>query len=582
MAARACLFVLAVIIALAAAVGAARRVSSATHENAEGPSDTLVASIRAEPRSFNRYVSRDLSTTVLTYLMHGTLVRINRVTNRLEPELADHWELLADRRTYRLSLRRNVRFSDGTPFSAADVVFSFRAVYDKTVDSVFADSLTVLGRPLDVSAEDDFTVRVRFPSAFGPGLRMLDGIPIYPRRLLAPALEKGTFRSAWGLSTQPAEMAGLGPFVLRRYEPGERLTFDRNPYYWRRESYPTLSRLVLEVVTDQDAELLRLETGTIDITQSELRPSDVPPLKRAAADGRVVIADAGIGLDGDLLWMNLTPGKTRDARSRWLQHADFRKAIASAIDRQAFVNTVYLGAAVPADSIVSPGNSEWHQSAPPPAYDPAGARRLLASLGLRDRGNGTLEDAGHHEVRFTLLTQKGNTSLERGAWVIRDSVAPLGIRVDVIALEPGALVDSVMRGDYDAAYFRLLTTDTDPALNLDFWLSSGSAHVWNPGERAASTRWEAAIDALMTEVAAAQDSHTRHARFGEVQRIMAAELPVICFAFPRLSIAMNARVAAATPAAFRPPVLWNPAVISVSAEPSASSAGDFAANHARR
>ncbi len=553
-------------VALTAAVPAARYVRSGGFVRADSPSsDTLVASIRAEPRSFNRYTARDLTTTVLTFLMHGTLVRVNRVTNELEPELAERWERLPDQRTYRLWLRPNVRFSDGAPFSADDVVFSFRAIYDRAVASILADTLQVHGQPLTVTAEDAATVLIRFPSPFGPGLRMLDGVPIYPRHRLEPALMAGSFRSAWGPSTPPSEMAGLGPFVLRRYEPGQRLMFDRNPHYWQRDrQLPRVAHVALVVVPDQDAELLQLETGSIDVTQSELRPSDVPALKRAAAPRRVAIMDAGIGLDGDLFWLNLTSAKAKDLRSRWFQHPDFRRAIAHAIDRRAFANTVYLGEAVPADSVISPGNREWHAKAPAPEYDVASASRLLASLGLSDRnGDATLEDSNGHAVRFTLLTQKGNTSLERGASVIRDGLAQVGMHVDVVALEVGALIDRVMRGDYDAAYFRLLTTDTDPALNLDFWMSSGSAHVWNPEQRTPITAWEAEIDALMEQVSTTVDIDRRRQLFGDVQRIMAREVPVLCFAFPRLPIAVNSRVIDGMPAPFRPPLLWDPAVIGV-------------------
>ena len=531
-----------------------------------GPADTLVASIRTEPRSFNRYIARDLTTTVVTYLTHAALIRIDRVTNQLEPELAQSWELLADRRTYRLRLRPNLQFSDGAPFSADDVVFSFRAIYGP-IDSVLADTLQVRGQPLTVVAEDAATVTIRFPSPFGPGLRLLDGVPMYPRHRLEPALDAGTFRSTWGPSAPPSEMAGLGPFVLRRYEPGQRLTFDRNPYYWQR-GLPKLAHVVLQVVPEQDAELLQLENGGIDLTQGEVRPSDVPALRRAASAGRIALADVGVGLDGDLLWLNLTSAKARDPRSRWLQHGDFRRAIAHSIDRRAFVDTVHLGAAVPADSIVSPGNREWHAEAPAPAYDVPNANRLLASLGLSDRdGDEMLEDRDGHAVRLTLLTQKGNTSLERGASVIRESLAQVGVRVDVVALEVGTLIDHVIRGAYDAAYFKLLTTDTDPALNLDFWLSSGSAHMWNPDQRTPSTAWEAEIDALMEKVSTTLDTDRRRALFAEVQRIMAREVPVLCFAFPRLPIAVNSRVADARPAPFRPPLLWNPAVIGLRAAP---------------
>jgi ABC-type transport system substrate-binding protein len=120
-----------------------------------------------------------------------------------------------------------------------------------------------------------------------------------------------------------------------------------------------------------------------------------------------------------------------------------------------------------------------------------------------------------------------------------------------------------MGGDYDAAYFRLLTTDTDPALNADFWLSSGSAHVWNPLQPAPSTAWEAEIDRLLEQLSSTTDMPRRQAWFGQVQRIMARENPALCFAFPRMWLGMNKRVSGATPAAFRPPVLWNPAVITI-------------------
>jgi peptide/nickel transport system substrate-binding protein len=554
--------VVAIAIVIAAAAGIRRPLPNPTASDARA--DTLVAAIRAEPRSFNRYTSRDLTTTILTMLMHGGLVHVDRSTNRLEPELADRWDLLPDQRTYRLHLRPDLRFSDGSLFTADDVVFSFAAIYDEKVGSVLADSLQVRGQPLIVAAVDPSTVTIRFPTPFGPGLRILDGVPIYPRHLLARALAAGEFRSTWRAAAAPSEIAGLGPFVLRRYEPGQRLTFEANPYYWARASgRPGVARVVLQIVPDQDAELLQIESANVDLVESHLRPSDVPALKRAASAHRVVVSDAGVGVDGDLFWINLTAAKARDPRSAWLQHPSLRRAISRAIDRVAFVDSVYYGAAEPADSVVSPGNRDWHVVAPPPAYDAAAARNDLAEAGLSSGSDGALRDQGGRPARFTLLTQKGNTSLERGAYVIRDSLAAVGVHVDVVALEVGALVDHLMRGDYDSTYFRLVTTDSDPALNLDFWLSSGSAHVWNPEQRAAATPWEREIDALMDRVATTFDGDQRHGAFADVQRIMARELPVVCFAFPRLSVAVSARLAGVTPTAYNPPVLWNPAAIQI-------------------
>jgi ABC-type transport system substrate-binding protein len=142
--------------------------------------------------------------------------------------------------------------------------------------------------------------------------------------------------------------------------------------------------------------------------------------------------------------------------------------------------------------------------------------------------------------------------------VIRESLERVGVGVDVVPLEVGALMANIRRGDYDAAYFRILATDTDPSLNLDFWLSSGGAHLWNPEQRSPFTPWEAEIDRLMQQVSTSPDESRRHQLFAEAQRIFAREVPVLCFAFPRMRVAVSARVAGATPAPFRPPLLWNP------------------------
>ena len=566
MRARTTVLAVAAVAVVVAMAGIATRYSPGPGARASTlPADTVVASVRAEPRSFNRYMARDLTSTVVTYLLHSGLVRINRVTDQLEPELADRWELLADQRTYRVHLRDDVVFSDGTPFTAEDVTFSFRAIYDPRAATVVADSLLVGDQPLTVSSADAHTVLIQFPARFGPGLRLLDGIPIFPRHKLEAALLAGTFQSAWDPSTPPAEIVGLGPFTLKDYLPGQRLVFESNPTYFRRGNDSRLlyaKRLVLEVLRDQDAEAVALETASIDFTQSELRPMDIAPITRPAVADRVAVTDLGVGIDGDLFWINLGEARTQDRRARWLQHVDFRRAIAHAVDRDRFVNNVFLGAAVPGYGVISPGNRQWYAESPSPHFDLTAARALLASLRLSER-DGQRYDLDGDQVRFTILTQQGNTSLERGAAAIRDSLAALGIQVDVVGVEPGALVQRLMNGDYDAAYFRLLTTDTDPALNPDFWRSSGSAHVWNVAQRAPSTDWEREIDSLMDDLSGKLDPQTRHAAFAKIQQIMGREVPAMCFAFPRLSFAMSRRLAGATPAPFSPPVLWNPAVVGI-------------------
>jgi peptide/nickel transport system substrate-binding protein len=528
----------------------------------------LVASLRAEPRGFNRYVTTDSASDWVSLLTHARLARINRATHELEPSLAERWDSAPDGLTHTLHLRRDVTFSDGAPFSSADVLFAFEAIYDEATGSSLADVLRINGQRIQVAATGDHTIVLRFPSPYAPGLRLLDHVPILPRHRLEPALRRGELRAAWDLSTPPEELTGLGPFVLSEYVPGQRLVFTRNPRYWRVDDdgvrLPYLDRLTLEIVPDQNTELLRLEAGTIDFTQSEIRPEDYAALRRAADAGRLRMADVGVGLDPSFLWFNLNP-RVNDARGPWFRSRDFRRAISHAVDRESFANVVFLGTGVPVYGPITPGNRAWFSPAVPTTpFDPDLARRLLAGLGLEDRtGDGMLEDPDGRPVRFTLLTQRGNTERERGAAFIQEDLRRAGLAVDVVALDVGSLIDRYNRADYEAIYFGTNSTDTDPGQNLTFWLSSGSFHIWHPNQASPATDWERRIDELMQQQVATSDGEARRALFEQVQRIFAEELPVLYFVAPRIFVATSSRVTNATPVLLRPPVLWNPDVLAV-------------------
>ena len=194
----------------------------------------LVASVRAEPRSFNRLVARDLVSEVIALLAHGRLVRVNRATQQVEPWLAERWTTSPDGRTFTLTLRPGLRWSDGTPFSSADVAFTVQAAEALFAKSELAISLTVDGKPIAVDTPDAATVVVTLPQPFGPGIRLLDNLVILPKHRLEAALAGGDFAQAWPITTPPAEIVGMGPFRLAAYEPGQRMTFERNPHYWRR------------------------------------------------------------------------------------------------------------------------------------------------------------------------------------------------------------------------------------------------------------------------------------------------------------------------------------------------------------
>ena len=551
------------------------RPTSPLRETATPPArgGQIVASMRGEPRTFNRLTASDQTTDLLVGLMQGRLVRINRSTFELEPWLAERWDASGDGRTYTLHLRPGVTWSDGSPFTSADVLFSIRAAYDPRVESVVASSLMVGGQPIAATAPDSATVVLTYAAPSGPGLRLLDMLPILPRHKLEPALNAGTLGKAWDTTTPPAEIVGTGPFLLREYQPGQRLVFERNPKYWRTgvddTPLPYVDRLVLEIVPDQNAELLRLQSGATDLTHSELRPDDYVPVRRAEQDGKLAMIELGVGPDADGFWFCMKPEKkATDKRFAFVQRPEFRQAISHAVDREAFAQTVFLGEAVPVWGPVTPGNRLWFSpNLPRYPYDLAKARALLKGIGLEDRnGNGVVEDRAGTEARFTVITQQGLGYYERGTTVLREQAAMIGVALDVVPLEFGAMYTRLMACDYDAIYMRPIATDLDPAGNMDFWLSSGAAHLWNMEQKAPATEWERQIDALMHEQAATLDETRRREIFNQVQRVFAENVPALYFAAPRLYYAHSRRVRGVVPSVMRPPVLWNADSLSVASD----------------
>ena len=531
----------------------------------------LTSSLRSEPRTFNRWVDRNFPPELISQLTQSKLIRINRSTQEIEPALAQSWTASPDNQTFTLTLRE-ADWSDGTPFTSADVLFTFKAVYDPKVNSVLASALLVGGQPLAVTAPDAHTVVIKYPGPFGPGIAMLDNLSIAPKHKLEAALTAGTFAQAWGVATPVNELVSLGPFVLSRYEPGQRLVFDRNPHYWKKDAsgaaLPNLDQLILEVVPDQNAELVRLQAGQIDMLQQQVRPEDIATLRPMADQGKVKLLELGVGTDPDLFFFNLRPERwAKDPRGSWMARKEFRQAISHAVDREAFANTVFLGAGVPIWGPITPGNQKWFSpNVPRYGFSVDKAKALLAGLGLANRdADEWLEDEKGTEARFTLLTYRGNSSLERGSAVLREDLRPLGIAVDVVALEQGALTERMVKGDFEAIAFFFSSSNLDPAMNPDFWLSSGSAHIWNIGQASPATEWEKQVDGLMQKVMSGTDQVERKQFFDQVQKIFAENLPVIYFVAPRMYMGVSSRVGSMSPTILRPQLLWSADTLTVSA-----------------
>ena len=553
-------------IALAVAVVIFSRQRGTPQSEADAAPQTggkLVATYRTEPTHFNRVVEARPVARLTALLTQATLLRVDPNTGELGPRLATEWTGTPDGLTWTITLRSGVRFSDGTAFTASDVLFTFQAIYDERVKSPLALDMRAKDQPFQLRAIDDHHIVLTFPSPFGQGLAILDSVPILPRHKLQAALDAGTFREAWSAGSNLSDMAGLGPFVLQEYVPAQHLRFVRNPHFWVTDAaghqLPYLDELEIQIVPEQNAELLRLQSGTSDLTNGGARAEDLAMLRDAETAGRVKLVDVGPAIDVSTLWFNLAPGSKAVAEKPWLAQEAFRRAISHAVNRQAIVDTVHLGAAAVVYGPVSPGHGEWFVpdlGATP--FDLARARTLLTSIGLQDRNrDGVLDDASNRPVEFSLLTQSGHTERERTSTLVREQLRQVGITVNVVPMDQRAVQARYASGDYDAIYYGAQSNSKDPSGSRGFWLSSGPMHFWNPNQATAATEWEGRIDAVMQELTETMDRSARKRLFTEAQQLLADHVPALWFAAPHVSIPMSARVGGARPAVIQPPVLWN-------------------------
>ncbi len=515
----------------------------------------LVYSERTEPKTLNPLLASDNVSRDIIHLLSADLVHINRATLRTEPALAERCTISPDGLRYTLDLRRGLRFSDGQPFDADDVIFTFQVYLDEKIDSPQRNLWILEGRPVRVRKLDAYRVEFELPRANAVGDRIFDSVPILPRHLLEDAYRRGRLLEAWGLRTPPGAMAGLGPFRFKQYVPGQRVELERNPYYWKRDAagnrLPYLSELDFSLDASEDMQMLRFEAGESDMV-SRVGARNYAALGKHAGRNGYVLHDAGPGFEWSFLFFNL-------ARPGVWERAAFRRAVSAAIDREAIVRLVYLGYASPLGTPVAAGNQPWtDDKLAPKACSLDQARHLLAEDGLHWAGNGALLGPDGKEVGFSIIASSNNPERTQMATLIQADLKPLGIRVEVVPLEFRSLLDRLSRTrDFEACVTAVMSMDADPTVDLNVWLSSGVTHLWNPGQKAPGTPWEAEIDRLMREQMVTPDSSARKRLFDRVQEIAMENMPVIPLATPHLLTGAKQGLGNVHPAALDPYAIWN-------------------------
>jgi len=523
----------------AAALIAACAAVCAT-QNAPRLPGELAWNLGTDPKTFDPAKVDDQASELVRYLTAGVLLRFNRSTQKVEPQLAESWTPSPDGRTLTFRLRAGLQFSDGSSLTAKDAAWSIRRVLLKDTTAPVAEEF-LSAEGVTVDTPDDRTVIVHLPQrVIGIG-KVFDEIAIEP-------------------ASRPSEgRVTSGPFVVADYRRSQYVRLRRNPHYAARDSngaaLPYASAIRLDILDNHEQEIRLFERGEYDLIDS-LPPDYFGLLKQKAPNA---VRDLGPSLNTEQMWFNQSPAAPLPAWEKsWFQNQAFRVAVSRAIHRADLARIAYDGHATPAYSFISPANTAWYNHAlTVPHEDVAAAKSSLAGAGFRMNGSQLVDSTGR-AVTFSILTNQGNAARFKMATLIQEDMKALGIQVTVVALDFPALIERLMhRQDYEACLLGLENVDPDPNAMLNVWLSSSENHQWHPSEKTPATPWEAEIDRCMNRQASALKDADRKQAVDRVQQIVADQQPFIYLVYPNALYAVSPRLQGVQPAVLSPGLAWN-------------------------
>jgi peptide/nickel transport system substrate-binding protein len=517
----------------------------------------------SDPRTFNPILVQEATSSGPIGNLFEGLVEDNGETTETEPALAESWTTSKDGRTWTFVLRKGIEWTDGVPFTADDVMFTFQVIYDKQIPNSLKDVLTVEGKPIQVDKVDESTVRFQTAVPFGPFLRQI-GVPIIPKHKLLAAYTAGKFNQTWGVNTPPRDLVGTGPYIMTEYKPAQRFFYTRNPHYWRVDQVghrlPYIDKVVLTIVPDSNASRLLFQQGGTD--EYGIRPREYAEFKRGERAGHYTVYNGGPTFGTEFLTFNENPqGGLTDYKLKWFQSQKFRQGVAYAIDRQAIIAQVYAGHAIPQYGPESPADKFFfdpHVMAYP--YDLDRAAATLAEAGLKKGADGVLRDAEGHAVQFVISTNSDNPDRVAIGNIIRQDLERLGMQVTLAPEAFNTLVNKLVESYKWEAMVMGLTGGIEPHSGQNVWKSSGTLHMWYPKEPKPATQWEAQVDRYFDLAATTVNQNLRKDYYDKYQAIVAEQVPFIYTAIPNAYIAVRNRFGNIRYTAFGGP-FWNFPVI---------------------
>jgi peptide/nickel transport system substrate-binding protein len=486
------------------------------------PSEPLVFNVgwQDDPDNLNPFIGYNVSSYEIFHMNYDFLIGYDPATLDPRPELAESWKASPDNTVWTFKLRQGVKWQDGEPFTAADVVFTYNYIMDNKLSAFLNYTYNIDS----VKAIDDYTVQMTCKKPKSNMLRLW--VPIVPAHIWSkvPGKTAGT-----SYRNKPP-IIGTGPFQVVEIKKGRYVKLEANKDYWG--GAPKIDQVFFNMYQNADTMAMDLKSGTIDVATGVPR-AQFTTLQ--SQPGITAIAATFKGND----YINCNCYDSPDSLGNpVLKDWHFRNALAYAVDRDKIVSLAYGGYATPGSSMIAaPLPYHWE----PPAdqkqvFDLEKAKHLLDAAGYKDTdGNGVRNDPGSgKDVTLRLWTDAASESGGRSVRLIAGWFNQIGLKTKVAMVDFGVLLDALYNytGGTYAPDFDLMVwgisqyVDPDPALS---WLTTSQIEGWN------DACWSnAKYDTLYEKQAVATDPATRKGIVFKMEEIFYREAAQIELAYPRV------------------------------------------------
>lgn len=515
---------------------------------------TFVSSTIGEgPKTFNPFNTKDNISAQMSEIMYDGLVTTNPVTGETIPKLAKSFSV--NGKEYIVNLRHGLKWSDGKPITADDVVFTWQnIIFDGFGNTSTRDSVMIDGKLPTVEKIDDYTVKFVTPEPFASFLRMLSS-PIAPKHIFQPAVSRGReyFDGFLSTNTNPKEFVTSGAFRLKEYVPAQRVVFERNPNYYEinkdGKKLPYLDKLVYLIVGDINNQVLKFEGGELD--EISLQGANVARFKEMEKHSDFSVFN--IGPDTGTMYLSMNMNNRKDEKGKyyvepkkqvWFQDKNFRQAVDYALDRKNMVFNIANGLGYPLFTPETLNSIFLNKNLKPYDKNIEKSKELLKKSGFTwDKAGHLIDKFGNH-VEFDLYTNAGNTEREAIGVMVKQDLEDLGMKVNFKPIEFNSLVNKLMASlDWDMVIMGFTGSPLEPNGGKNVWLSDGTLHIFNQRlERDANSpryAFEKRIDYLYTQGALATKFEDRKKYYDEYQAIVYDEKPLIYIYSPIRIVALR-------------------------------------------